>query len=375
MAKSSRLQQSAQELFDFADVQFNGDRPWDIQVHNPEFYRRVLTGGSLGLGESYIEGWWDSDQLDVLFDKVIGAMLSKHLGGVFKSKVIWRLLLSTIINRQSINRAKQVADVHYNLGNNLFEAMLDSSMNYSCGYWANAENLEQAQHKMELICRKLQLKAGMKVLDIGCGWGSLAKYMVENYGVSVRGLTISEEQQKLAQQRTQGMDIDIALEDYRFTRGEYDRIVSVGMFEHVGSKNYLTYFQKVNDLLRSDGLFLLHTIGTEDNRSSTDGFIQKYIFPNGRIPNRELINTASLDLFKLEDWHNFGPDYDLTLIAWRDRFEQAWPQLKDQYSERFYRMWRYYLNCCAGYFRCRQGQLWQLVYTKPEHSRAYQSCR
>lgn len=368
----SKIQQSAQALFDFADINFNGDRPWDIQVHNPELYKRILTQGSLGLGESYIDGWWDSEKLDVLFHKVLAAKLSQRLNWKAKSKLVWRVAQASLVNQQSVNRAKKVADVHYNLGNNLFEAMLDSSMNYSCGYWANAEDLEQSQQqKMELICQKLLLEPGMKVLDIGCGWGSLAKYMAERYGVKVLGLTISSEQQKLAQQRTEHLDVEILLKDYRAAIGEYDRIVSVGMFEHVGGKNYLTYFQKVHELLSGDGIFLLHTIGTEDNRRSADQFIQKYIFPNGRIPNRNLINSASLDLFKLEDWHNFGPDYDKTLMAWNDRFEQAWPNLKDDYSEQFYRLWRYYLHCCAGYFRSREGQLWQLVYTKTSSSRSY----
>jgi len=375
-ASDTPLQESAQHLFEYADVRFNGDRPWDIQVHNPELYRRLLVGGSLGMGESYIEGWWDAEALDVLFDKVIGAMLVKRLTGVAKMKIAWRLLESSVVNFQTTARAGQVAEAHYDLGNDLFERMLDPSMNYSCGYWANADNLEQAQqHKMDLICRKLKLEPGMRVLDIGCGWGSLAQYMAENHGVQVRGLTVSKEQQALAIERTQGLDVDIVLEDYRSTTGEFDRIVSVGMLEHVGRKNYPTYFQQVHNLLAADGICLIHTIGTEVNKSSTDPFIGKYIFPNGAIPSRASINNASLDLLRVEDWHNFGPDYDLTLMAWSDNFEASWPELQDAYSERFYRMWRYYLNCCAGYFRSRQGQLWQMVYTHLDQSAPYRSER
>ena len=365
--KKSAVQDSAQKLFDHAGVKFNGDNPWDIQVHNSNLYARILKGGSLGLGESYIDGWWDCEQMDVLFNKVIGADLSQRMGWQVKLQIAGRLLVDMLTNPQTVARAHQVADAHYNLGNDLFEDMLDPTMNYSCGYWKTASNLEQAQiDKMDLICRKLKLSAGMKVLDIGCGWGGLAEYMAREYGVEVDGLTISNEQQALAQKRVKGLPIDIRLQDYRHLTGRYDRIVSVGMFEHVGRKNYRQYFEKATELLDPQGYFLLHTIGTELTGKPTDAFIQKYIFPNGKIPDRFEINDASMDLLRLEDWHNFGPDYDKTLMVWLERFEAAWPELKSNYDERFYRMWRYYLTCCAGYFRCRRGQLWQLVYAHPD---------
>lgn len=375
---SNRLKDSASQLFAHADVAFNGDRPWDIQVHNDTVYSRILSGGSIGLGEAYIDDWWDCEELDVLFDKVTSAQLSSKLGGVAKLDIVWRLLLDALLNRQTLGRAYQVGEAHYDIGNDLFEAVLDPSMNYSCAYWNTSDNLQQAQtDKMDLICRKLKLDPGMRVLDIGCGWGGLAEHMIRNFDVSVVGLTISKEQKALAETRLNGLPAEIFLEDYRLLKDAqgFDRVVSVGMFEHVGNKNYQIYFQKVAELLKPEGLFLLHTIGTESLLKTTDGFIQKYIFPNGKIPNRRHINDASLQRLRLEDWHNFGNDYDRTLMAWFHNFEAAWPELKKNYDHRFYRMWRYYLCCCAGWFRSRQGQLWQLVYTKPESSEPYRSVR
>ena len=373
-----QLEVTARKLFDHAGVQFNGSQPWDIKVGNDALYRRILMGGSVGFGESYVDGWWDCHKLDVLFEKVTAASLSQRLGGVAKLNVGWRLLLDTLLNRQTLSRAYQVGEAHYDIGNDLFEAMLDPSMNYSCGYWQNAENLVEAQQqKMDLICRKLKLEPGMKVLDIGCGWGGLAEYMIRRFDVKVVGLTISKEQCALAQERLKGMPAEIRLQDYRLIEEEqgFDRVVSVGMFEHVGNKNYLGYFEKVADLLNPNGLFLLHTIGSESLRKTTDGFIQKYIFPNGKIPNRQMINQTSLQLLRLEDWHNFGNDYDLTLMAWLENFESNWPELQNSYDDRFYRMWKYYLCCCAGWFRSRQGQLWQLVFSKMDSSSPYRSVR
>ena len=377
-SSGKQLEVSARNLFEHADVAFNGDRPWDIQVNNEAVYRRILAGGSIGLGESYMDDWWDCEALDVLFERVTSAELSSKLGGIAKLDIVWRLLLDVLLNRQTLGRAYQVGEAHYDIGNDLFEAVLDPSMNYSCAYWKNAETLQQAQtDKMDLICRKLKLEPGMRVLDIGCGWGGLAEYMIRNHDVSVVGLTISKEQKALAEQRLKGLPAEIWLQDYRLLKDEqgFDRIVSVGMFEHVGNKNYPIYFEKVAELLKQDGLFLLHTIGTESLLKTTDGFIQKYIFPNGKIPNRRHINDTSLKLLRLEDWHNFGNDYDRTLMVWLDNFEAAWPELKKNYDHRFYRMWRYYLCCCAGWFRSRQGQLWQLVYTKPESNQPYRSVR
>lgn len=359
-----------------ADVRLNGDRPWDIQVRNPDLYKRVLRDGPLGFGEAYMDGWWDCERLDEMFTRLLGANINLRKTGLWQYKLIIRALAYRIFNFQSIRRAFQVGEHHYDIGNDLYVKMLDPHMMYSCAYWAQAETLADAQEaKMDLICRKLGLEPGMKLLDIGCGWGGMAAYAAEHYGVEVTGITVSREQKKLADEMVQGLPVEIELVDYRSLTGRYDRIVSVGMFEHVGAKNYETYFSKVADLLTDDGLFLLHTIGAEHQTAAPEPFLNKFIFPNGKIPSRKELNDASFGKLRLEDWHNFGPDYDRTLMAWFDNIERAWPELGERYDETFRRMWRYYLNSCAGFFRSRRGQLWQIVFTKPEFRKEYRSLR
>jgi cyclopropane-fatty-acyl-phospholipid synthase len=254
--------------------------------------------------------------------------------------------------------------------------MLDSSMSYSCGYWKDADDLEQAQQaKLRLICDKLELQPGESLLDIGCGWGGLAQFAARRYGVKVTGITVSREQGKLARERCAGLPVDIVLCDYRDVQGRFDKVVSVGMFEHVGPKNYARYFATVDRVMAPGGLFLLHTIGNYDTSDLSDAWIDKYIFPNGRLPSARQIAEAIEPHFLIEDWHNFGQDYDRTLMAWWENFDRAWPDLAGKYDERFYRMFRYYLNSCAGFFRSRQGQLWQLVLGKRSRRRRYQSIR
>lgn len=365
-----------QQLCARAGITINGDAPWDIRVHDARVYQQVLTRGSLGFGESYIEGLWDCDQLDELFARLLRLDPARQLPGLARAHLIWNSLRQKIINLQSRGRAFQVGERHYDVGNDLFEKMLDSHMIYSCAYWPGARNLEEAQvQKLELICRKLQLKPGNTLLDIGCGWGGLAAYAARQYGVHVTGITISKEQQKLATERCQGLPVNIELMDYRDLTGNFDKIVSVGMFEHVGTKNYPIYFENVKRLLKDDGLFLLHTIGTRRTTGTSDAWIDKYVFPNGKLPSPCDLSAAVEDHFIIEDWHNFGMDYDLTLMAWKKRFDAAWPQLRDKYDERFYRMWSYYLQCCAGFFRARQGQLWQVVLAPTARKTAYQSIR
>jgi cyclopropane-fatty-acyl-phospholipid synthase len=290
--------------------------------------------------------------------------------------MIGEVLRAKLFNLQSKNRAFQVGEVHYDAGNDLFEKMLDPHMIYSCAYWEKATNLNRAQeHKLQMICEKLELKPGEKLLEIGCGWGGLAAYAAENYGVEVLGITISQQQQKLAQERCKDLPVKIELIDYRDLSGSFDKIVSVGMFEHVGAMNYRTYFQHASRLLKDQGLFLLHTIGSDVKINRTDPWIDKYIFPNGQIPSPIEI-TENIDrLFLIEDWHNFGGDYDKTLMAWHQNFDQYWPDIAANYDERFYRMWKYYLLSCAGYFRSRQGQLWQLILSKRSRVQTYRSKR
>ncbi len=361
-SKDDHLKELIESLLNEAKIVINGDQPHDIQIHHPQFYSRIIQEGSLGLGESYMDGWWDCERLDIFFHKILRAQLDKKVPNNFKN--IIRLAIARFRNFQSKKRAWMVGEEHYDLGNDLFSLMLDPSMQYSCAYWKDAENLEQAQqHKLDLICRKLDLKPGMKVLDIGCGWGGLAEYAAKNYQASVTGITISKEQQKLAMERCQSLDVNILLTDYRDIDDQFDRVVSIGMFEHVGPKNYETYFNVVKRNLKQDGLFLLHTIGSNSTMLNGDAWTSKYIFPNGCLPSIENIAHHSSGKFIMEDWHNFGADYDLTLSAWYERFNEIWPQIESNYSERFKRMFSYYLNACAGAFRARDLQLWQIVFS------------
>lgn len=353
----------ASEMLNRAGITINGPAPSDIQVKNPNFFKRVLQEGSLGLGESYMDGWWECERLDQFFTRALRAGLEKQLPHHFKDTL--RILGARLVNLQSKKRAWIVGKEHYDLGNDLFTRMLDPHMQYSCGYWKEADNLVDAQNsKLKLICDKLQLQPGMRLLDIGCGWGGLAEFAARNYGVSVVGVTISAEQQKMAQERCQGLDVTILLQDYRDLNDAFDRIVSVGMFEHVGPKNYATYFEVADRNLKPDGIFLLHTIGSRKTDNNVDPWIDKYIFPNGCLPSVRQIADASERHFVMEDWHNFGADYDKTLMAWHERFLNAWPEIADNYSERFKRMFVYYLNACAGAFRARDIQLWQVVFSR-----------
>lgn len=358
--QTSGARDALQEILEEADIQINGNRPWDLRVHDERFYRRVLSGGSLAAGEAYMDGWWDSEALDELFYRILRAGLDRHVG--WSWRLIWNYVKAFLLNLQSPARAYYVGEEHYDRGNDLFRRMLDRRMVYSCGYWRRASTLDEAQEaKLDLICRKLDLEPGMRVLDIGCGWGSFAQYATEEYGVEVVGITISEEQVRFARERCADVPVEIRLQDYREVDEPFDRVVSIGMFEHVGHKNHRTYMETVRRCLKENGLSMLHTIGNAGSTSITDPWIEKYIFPNGLIPSARQITQAADDLFVIEDWHNFGPDYDRTLMAWADNFEASWEELSERYSRRFYRMWRYYLYQCAGSFRARRNQLWQIV--------------
>lgn len=351
-----------QTLLQPADIKINGLRPFDIKVSNPNFFKRILQEGSLGLGESYMDGWWQCERLDIFFQRILRQKLDQQLP--FKMSDLLRVAAARLTNRQSKKRAWIVGTEHYDLGNDLFTRILDPHMQYSCGYWPGATTLAQAQEaKLKMICEKLRLRPGLTLLDIGCGWGGLAAYAARNYGVSVVGITISAEQKALAQNHCAGLDVVISLQDYRDLDRKFDRIVSVGMFEHVGHKNYHTYFSLIRSNLKPDGLFLLHTIGANQSSRRIDPWINKYIFPNGSLPSLKHIAQSSEGMLVMEDWHNFGADYDPTLMAWLASFQKAWPSLADDYTPRFERMFRYYLSACAGAFRARDLQLWQVLFS------------
>ena len=362
--KTDKSKQIVEDILSSAGIAINGGQPWDIQINNKTFYQRVLNGGSLGLGESYMDGWWECEKLDDFFTRIIPARPEDRI------RKNWRLLIhigsaALLLNGISKSRAFRIGERHYDIGNDLFKNMLDRRMVYSCAYWKDADNLDDAQEaKLDLVCRKLGLQPGDRVLDIGCGWGGFAKYAAEKYGVEVVGITVSKEQMELGKKLCEGLPVEIRLQDYRDVNGEFDHIVSVGMFEHVGCKNYRTYMESVHRCLKDGGLFLLHTIGNRHTMGSNDPWFEKYIFPNSIIPSMKQIGASVEELFVAEDWHNFGADYDRTLIAWFRNFDASWHKLKEKYDERFYRMWKYYLLSCAGIFRSRHLQVWQIVFSK-----------
>ncbi len=362
------------KLFKQADITVDGKRPWDIRVYDPRFFESVFSGGSLALGESYMRGWWDCQALNQFFFRLLKAGIDRS--SCRKIPELYGKAKALLFNRQSRRRAFQIGEHHYDAGNDLFERMLDSHMAYSCGYWREAETLDEAQQaKLDLICRKLHLKPGMRLLDIGCGWGSLALYAARHYGVEVVGLTVSEQQARLARERCAGLPVAIRLQDYRDVSETFDAIASVGMFEHVGYKNYRTFMAVVERSLRPEGLFLLHTIGANTTGRTCDPWFDKYIFPNGMLPSIKQIGAAIEARFVMEDWQNLGVDYEKTVLSWYANFEKNWHLLKKDYGERFYRMWRYYLLSIAGGFRARYIQVWQIVLASRDNIHGYRSIR
>lgn len=372
---NAKLKNYLQARLAEVDVQINGSRPWDIQVHNEQFYFRFLSKGSLGLGEAYVEGWWDCEALDELFARALRGKVHQQFGDK-NLNFFWESIKTNISNLQALSRSFQVAKCHYDLGNDLYQYMLDQRMTYSCGYWKTAKTLDDAQEaKLDLICQKMQLQPGMTLLDIGCGWGSLMKYAAEKYGVSCVGLTISHEQIELGQQLCKNLPIKFILTDYRKFNDKFDRVVSVGMFEHVGYKNYHDFMLVANRCLKDNGLFLLHTIGNNYSVKYGELWISKYIFPNGMLPSIAQIASAAEKLFVIEDLHNFGQNYHPTLMAWLNNFENHWNSLKSKYGDKFYRIWKYYLCCSAGSFKARNIQLWQIVFSKKGILGGYQAVR
>ncbi len=368
------------ELLNEADVKVNGDRPWDIQVHNEQVYERVLRGGTLAFGEAYMDGWFDIERLDLFFEKVFKAKLDEKI----QPKTLLLYYLKSLIFNPHMNKKSsfKVGQQHYDVGNDLYKIMLDKRLTYTCAYWdafqelPAAKDLDTAQeHKLEMVCRKIGLKKGDKILDIGCGWGSFMIYAAEKYGVECTGITVSKEQAKYIDEAKGDLPIEVRVQDYRDIQGMYDHIVSLGMFEHVGYKNYRTYMKVVHDHLKDNGLFLLQTIGGNVSTTKVDPWMEKYIFPNSMLPSMAQIAKAAEKLFVMEDWHNIGVHYDTTLMSWYENFVRGWPQLKGKYSERFYRMWIFYLLSSAASFRIRMHQVWQIVFSKHGVEGGYKSLR
>jgi len=361
-------------LLEKADVRIDGDRPWDIRVHDNRLYRRIIANGSLGLGEAYMDGWWDCERLDEFFSHILRTELGRTTQ--ISIPVITTWIRSHVLNEQTLERSKSVTEKHYDLGNDFYQAMLDPNMQYSCGYFKDTNDLSTAQEqKLDLICRKLQLRKDDHVLDIGCGWGGFARFAAQRYGCHVTATNISKEQMTFARHYCKGLPVDLMECDYRDIAGTYDKIVSVGMFEHVGFKNYDTFLDVAHSCLKDDGIFLLHSIGSGAAAGGADPWIQKYIFPNSILPTMSEVTASAVRHFVLEDWHNFGAYYDKTLMVWFHNFEKHWPVFRERFGERFERMWRYYLLSCAGAFRARSIHLWQIVLTPHGMEGGYESVR
>ena len=370
-----------QELLSLADIRVNGSRPWDIQVHDKRFYRRALTEGAMGLGESYMDGWWDCEHLDQLFYKVLSSHLEKKVK--LAPTVILAHVISRIKNLQTRAGSKRIARQHYDLNPELYMSFLDPYNQYTCAYFKNTDSLDKAQEqKLELICRKLNISSNDKVLDIGCGWGGFAKFAAERFGCFVTGISISSEQIQFAREFCKGLPVTILEMDYRdlmhssYER-QFDKVLICGMIEHVGYKNYHQLMKVVKHCLRDDGLFLLQTIGRNVSSTTTElnPWLAKYIFPNSMLPSLNQLTAAIEGLFVIEDVHNFRAHYDKTLMAWSNNFETNWPRIQSRYDERFYRMWRYYLLACAGGFRAHDTHLWQIVLSKEGVAGGYESIR
>ena len=377
-AATPRWARRVNDLLATADIRVGGDRPWDIRVNDSRLYRRVLINGVTGMGDAYIDGWWDCEAIDQLLDRVLQAGLPGKIP--FDLRATGSYLLQKVWNLQSRGRARRNAESHYNTGNDLFQIMLDRRMLYTCGYWKEAKNLDEAQEaKLELSCRKIGLRAGQRVADIGCGWGGFAKYAAERHGANVVAVNVSSEQVNFARESCRDLPVEVRLQDYRELNEPVDHVVSLGCMEHVGPKNHRVFMQTAHRCLSNDGLFLLHFIASRNTYPNTQdrelSWIEKHIFPGAVMPSLKHIGAAIDGLFVIEDLHNFGADYDTTLMAWLSNFERGWPAIEGKYGPRFYRMWRYYLSICAGAFRCRKYQLWQIVLSKNGVRGGYKAVR
>lgn len=362
-AEQARFRHALEKLLAPADIRIDGTRPWDIKVHNANFFQRVMAEGTLGLGESYMDAWWDCAALDQFVHRALQSEL--HVRMESRLSALAQSLLAKIYNFQSPARSRHVIQKHYDLDADFFMSFLDPYNQYTCGYFRGTSNLNEAQElKLDLICRKLNLSKDDRVLDIGCGWGGFSKFAASRYGCHVTGISISDEQIRYARDFCKGLPVEILKCDYRKLKGSFDKVLVCGMLEHVGARNYRRFAKIVHTVLKPDGIFLLHTIGGNKPQRRPNAWLHKYIFPNYLIPSIPELGSAFRNLFSVEDWHNFGPYYDPTLMAWNENFERNWPRMASKYDDRFRRMWNYYFLCCAGYFRARRSQLWHVVMTK-----------
>lgn len=343
-------------------------------IRNPKTYKYILALGSLGFGESYMNGWWDEENDNLM--ELSGLLLSS---GIYKkARGNFSLILNILLQRLFslpifIQNSRKNVQYHYDISNDFYRLFLDETLTYSCGYQIEKNDTlkEMQMQKHELICKKLALKRGDSVIDIGCGWGEMLIYAAEQYGISGTGITLSQEQAYLAKERIKQRELSdrlkIVVADYREFEGQYDKFVSIGMFEHVGKRNFSTYMNKVRELLKPGGIGLLHTVGTI-GRAGRDPWLEKYIFPGGYLPKlHDLISemwTADLLVAHCE---NLKPHYAETLKRWSDNFrhnKKLIMAVSSKFDQRFIRMWDLYLQLCEATFRYGNIQLYQVLFCK-----------
>jgi len=365
-----------ESLLEGTGVQLDGDRPWDIRVNRERLYRRALRG-SLGFGEAYINGDWDCEALDELFRRLLSANTQKR--PLIRAARAVKSLQARLMNLQTRRRSRAVAEEHYDLDHRMYALFLGPWNQYTCCFFDGTDDLERAEiAKLEMLCDKLELRAGDRLLDIGCGWGGFAKYAARTRGCEVTGISLSDAQIRYATEYTRGLPVTIRRLDYRDLPesglAPFDKISIVGMIEHVGYKNYAELLGIVHDMLKPDGLFLLHTIGNNERSTVVDPWIEKYIFRNSMAPAMSHLADASEGRFVIEDWENYGHHYVPTLQAWYERFNANWDRIRTlitarPFDERFRRMWNYYLMSSKAAFDVEHLHLWQLVMTRRNSGR------
>jgi cyclopropane-fatty-acyl-phospholipid synthase len=358
-------------LLEGTGVEIGGSQPWDITVNRDRLYRRALRG-SLGIGEAYIDGDWDCLALDELFRRVLSA--SKLNSPLLRTARALKVLQSRLTNLQTRRRSRAVAEEHYDIDHRMYALFLGPWNQYTCCFFDGTDDLEQAEViKLEMLCDKLELRPGERLLDIGCGWGGFAKYAAATRGCEVTGISLSTEQIHYARRFAHGLPVTIEKLDYRDLPRSgltpFDKISIVGMIEHVGYRNYETLMRVVHEMLKPDGLFLLHTIGNCERTTVVDPWMEKYIFRNSMAPSMDQLAAATEGCFVVEDWENYGHHYVPTLQAWHDRFNANWDRIRSlktarEFDERFRRMWNYYLMSSKAAFEVEQLHLWQLVMTR-----------
>jgi len=354
-----------------ADIRVGGDRPWDLRIHHDRFFPRAMRG-TLGVGESYMDGDWDAGSLIEFFRKTMDAGLQMH--PLLRINRVAKEVHARFRNLQTRRRSRAVAEEHYDLDHRMYAQFLGPWNQYTCCFFDGTDDLEEAELcKLEMICDKLEIESGDRVLDIGCGWGGFAKYAASTRGCSVVGISLSDEQIEYARDYTEGLPVEIHRMDYRdlpeSPLGTFDKVLICGMIEHVGYRNYRQLMKVVHTVLAQDGLFLLHTIGNRHNTAVVEPWIEKYIFRNSMAPSMQQLTRAAADLFVIEDWENYGHYYVPTLQAWHDNFNRNWDRIRAldgprPFDERFRRMWNFYLMSSRAAFEVEDLHLWHLVMTR-----------